>query len=276
MPDFRDDAKLDTSQVEDLRGRRRVKARAGSRSAVGGGIALVVTLLIIFLGGGGNGLPSDLGDLAGQTAGPRRRTATSRRSARPAPTPTSATTAGSSASSTRSRRYWTDRFRRRRARVRARRTRFFTDAVHTGCGVGLLRGGAVLLPGRRAGLHRPRLLRRAADRFGAPGGPFAEAYVIAHEYGHHVQNLLGVLDRASRRRHRRRAGAVRVELQADCFAGRVGAQRGRDRVHRALTEADIADGLDAAGRRRRRPHPGGPSRTPRRFCTWCPYSWAIT
>jgi hypothetical protein len=70
LPDFRDDAKLDTSQVEDLRGRRRVGK--GGLAVGGGGIGLVVTLLIIFLGGnvtGGDGGLGDLGNLAGQSAG---------------------------------------------------------------------------------------------------------------------------------------------------------------------------------------------------------------
>ena len=64
--------------------------------------------------------------------------------------------------------------------------------------------GPVLLPGRPEGLHRPGLLRHPEDRLGAPGD-FAQAYVIAHEVGHHVQNQLGITDKVERMRGQRSA-----------------------------------------------------------------------
>jgi len=89
-----------------------------------------------------------------------------------------------------------------------------------------------------------------SQRLGAPG-QFAQAYVIGHEVGHHVQNLLGVSDKVDAMRQRgseaqANALSVRLELQADCFAG-VWANHAVETGYLVdVTEADIADGLDAA------------------------------
>jgi predicted metalloprotease len=88
--------------------------------------------------------------------------------------------------------------------------------------------------------------RELQERFGAPGD-FAQAYVIAHEFGHHVQNLLGIMDEveAARREDPDDANelSVRLELQADCLAGVWAHSAYRDDL---LEEGDLEEGLNAA------------------------------
>ena len=244
MPDFRDDAKLDTSQVEDLRGRRVGK---GGLAVGGGGIGLVVTLLIIFLGGnvtGGDGGLGDLGNLADQTAGTpaaNQEIAQECRTGADADQREDCRIVGY-VNSIQS--YWSDAFAAGGREYTPARTRFFTDAVETGCGSATSAMGPFYCPADRYVYIDLGFFDELRSRFGAQGGPFAQAYVIAHEYGHHVQNLLGVLDGPQDQGADSRA--VRVELQADCFGGVWASNAVETGFLAQLTQADIADALDAA------------------------------
>jgi predicted metalloprotease len=85
------------------------------------------------------------------------------------------------------------------------------------------------------------------QRFGAKGGPFAQGYVVAHEYGHHVQDLLGVLDQGGGASARGAQGAaVRTELQADCLAGVWACHTAETGYLQAPSDQELADAMDAA------------------------------
>jgi len=124
----------------------------------------------------------------------------------------------------------------------------FTQATPTACGTGQSAMGPFYCPLDRRVYIDLAFYRLLQERFKAPGD-FAQAYVIAHEVGHHVQNLLGIMEKVQASRPRlseaqNNALSVRVELQADCFAGLWAhhAQRSRQ----VLEQGDIEEALRAA------------------------------
>jgi predicted metalloprotease len=123
----------------------------------------------------------------------------------------------------------------------------FDDRVESACGLQSAAVGPVYGPLDGASYLDLRFFSELSQRFGAPGD-FAHAYVIAHEVGHHLQNLLGISDEVSQRRASvgTREGnqlSVRLELQADCLAGVWGHHAGRRDL---LEPGDVDEGLRAA------------------------------
>ncbi len=125
------------------------------------------------------------------------------------------------------------------------RTRFFEGGIDTGCGPASSASGPFYCPNDRYVYIDLGFFDQLQSELGAQGGPLAEAYILAHEYGHHVQNLTGVLQRADRDTGPQ-GGQVRVELQADCYAGLwVGNALATGYIE-DLTRQDVAEALDAA------------------------------
>lgn len=118
---------------------------------------------------------------------------------------------------------WGEIFQRSGQRYRQPTLVLFTDQVQSACGVNGSSTGPFYCPGDYKLYLDTSFFRELKTEFGAPGD-FAQAYVIAHEVGHHVQNLLGTMDQVSQRQARSSQAqanqlSVRLELQADCYAG---------------------------------------------------------
>jgi hypothetical protein len=126
----------------------------------------------------------------------------------------------------------------------------FDGRVASACGYASSAVGPFYCPGDQQVYLDLSFFRELDRRFGAPGD-FAQAYVVAHEIGHHVQNLLGVSDQVTAMQQRARSQeqandlSVRLELQADCFAG-VWANRAAQAGHYTLDPGDLEEGLRAA------------------------------
>jgi predicted metalloprotease len=142
--------------------------------------------------------------------------------------------------------YWSDEFARRGGRYPVAQTTLFSDVTPTGCGMGAAEVGPFYCPEDEHVYLDLTFFDEMRVKFGAKGGPFAQAYVLAHEYGHHVQHAIGTFDHGNPRDRGPQSKAVRVELQADCFAG-VWAHHAVATGYLArLTEADIVDAINTA------------------------------
>jgi predicted metalloprotease len=247
VPIFNRKGRLDTSQVRDRRGQRAVGLPL---AAGGGGIGLILMLVLgLVLGvnpldpssGGGLG---GLGSLDGTTFGQG-----------PANDLSQECESGEDALERQDcmmiafvnsiQEYWTAEYERREGNYETAITTFFTDQVNTGCGLASSAVGPFYCPGDQGIYLDLGFFDELQDRFGAAGGDFAAAYVLAHEYGHHVQNLEGVLSGGGGDTGPDSA-AVEKELQADCLAGVWAGNAGETGIITRLTSFDIKQALDAA------------------------------
>jgi len=237
---FRPNARLDPSQVEDVRG------RGGGLPgiAVGGGglgvVGLVIYILFALLSNGSGGGP--LGGLDGSTVAQQ-----------PAGQVLgSECTTGKDANTREDCRivgyinsiqsYWSKAL----SGYTISKTVFFTGSTESGCGAATTEVGPFYCPVDKKVYIDLGFFDELRTRFGASTGPLAQAYVLAHEYGHHVQDQLGILDRIGNDRQGPNSAGVKSELQADCFAGVWAHHAAQTGYLTAVTPADLRDALSAA------------------------------
>jgi len=251
---FNENKQLDTSQVEDRRGGGGGFRPAGTMMVGGGGLGLVILLLGLFFGFDPGSLGSVIEDT--QRGAPQTRPAQPPADAGPDSDLSQECQVGADANERQDCRivgdvnsiqdYWSKELTSEGARYQPARTRLFTGMTSTGCGNASAAVGPFYCPNDQSVYLDLEFFDELRTRFGAKGGPFAEAYVLAHEYGHHVQNLTGILDQMDKRDTGPSSDAVRSELMADCLAGVWAANAVQTGFIEQLSEQDIADGLSAA------------------------------
>jgi predicted metalloprotease len=239
---FRPNARLDPSQVEDVRGRRGMGGGGGI--AVGGGglglVGLIIYIAIQLLSNGQAG--GALGPLDGSTGATQS----------PGQVLGSDCQTGADANAREDCRivgyinsiqaYWGKTVKN----YTISKTVFFTGSTNTGCGQASTDVGPFYCPVDKKVYIDLGFLDELRTKFGASTGPLAQAYVLAHEYGHHVQDITGILDKIGNDRQGQNSASVKTELQADCFAGVWANHAQQTGYLTKVTPADVKDALSAA------------------------------
>ncbi len=240
MP-FNEQSRLDPSQVQDRRGRS-----TGRRVAVGGGFGLVAIVVALLLGVN----PGDLlGMVGGQVAAPEQ-------SMSEIGDLQAYCQTGADANERADCRivgyvnsiqeFWSDEFYSHNIEYIPAQTVLFSGGTEGACGYASTATGPFYCPSDQMIYLDLDFFNTLTTRFGAEGGPFAEAYVLSHEYAHHVQNQLGLLDESIGYTSGPQSMAVYTELQADCFAG-VWAHHATETGYLLpLTRDEVMQSLDAA------------------------------
>ncbi|HUQ42588.1 MAG TPA: neutral zinc metallopeptidase [Candidatus Limnocylindrales bacterium] len=232
---FRPDARLDPSQVEDRRGMR---GGGGGLMVGGGGIGIVILIASLLLGVDPTGLLQAVDTATPVENGP----------------PPSECQTGADANAREDCRivgyvgsvqtYWKDELSRRGQEYVPAKTVLFSGATQSACGTATTDVGPFYCPEDEKVYLDLTFFQELTSKFGAKGGPFAEAYVVAHEYGHRVQHLLGQLKQSTQTGAQ--SQSVRVELQADCYAGAWSRHAADTGYLVEPTQAEVAQALDAA------------------------------
>jgi uncharacterized protein len=236
---FRRNAQLDTSQVSDARGASSGGFGLPKVAMAGGGgvVGVIVLLLTLFLNGAGNDAPGTR--LSGDNSNLSRECTTG--AAADQRTDCRVVAVVNSVQS-----YWASALADRGVTYTKAETVLFSQSVSTGCGNASSATGPFYCPPDGRVYLDLSFFDELRTQLGAEGGTFAQAYVVAHEYGHHVQDLLGDDARVGNDRRGATSASVRLELQADCYAGVWAHHAEQTAFVESISAADIRDGLNAA------------------------------
>jgi uncharacterized protein len=236
---FNDGSQLDPSQVDDRRGRG-----SGGTIALGGGaLGIVAVLVALFLGID----PSTLGTSSPTAQIPGTSVTSLEEQCRTGADANARTDCRVVGFVNSIQAYWADDFARRGQQYTPAKLVLFTGSTSAGCGYASAAVGPFYCPSDQQVYIDLSFFDELHTRFGAQGGEFAEGYVVAHEYGHHIQDLTGGLDAsAGSNATGPNSGSVQTELGADCLAG-VWMKHATDTGYlKPVTNDEIAQSLDAA------------------------------
>jgi predicted metalloprotease len=142
--------------------------------------------------------------------------------------------------------YWTSALPNMGKQYQNTQTVLFTNQIDTGCGPATSDTGPFYCPTDKFVYLDLGFFDVLQSQYGGSSAPLAQAYVVAHEYGHHVQDLLGVIGRSQDGTTGPNSSSVRVELQADCYAGVWAANAVQTGYLVPITQAQINDALTSA------------------------------
>jgi predicted metalloprotease len=243
---FNDNTRLDPSRVDDRRGRGRGAALGGG---VGGGLILILSLIF------GPGVVDQLGLEDGSTTSQEQDgsgegaisecvsgvEANARLDCRILATAESLDS------------FWLPYLDQFGVEYTQPGVALFTGRTDTGCGTATSAVGPFYCPADEQTYYDTAFFDELVTQFGSSSGPLAQEYVVAHEFGHHIQNLIGTLGAAQQDPRGAESGGVRVELQADCLAGMWAAHatsvedpQSREPFLRPFSATDLQDALSAA------------------------------
>jgi len=220
---YEDNARIEQSDVEDRRGASPGRGRGGGGGALklgGGGVAVAIIVALVSQVFGVNigGLFGNSGGGGGNQAGNTTPATPNAAPIDPANDPDAALKLFVQRTMTDIQDTYTKVFAQNNLKYRRAKLVIFTEAVDTGCGLSSAEIGPFYCPPDEKAYIDFSFYQVLAKRLGAPGD-FAQAYVLAHEVGHHLQNLLGVEEKVQRLNKPKNLLSVMQELQADCYAG---------------------------------------------------------